>query len=128
MTVCSRPATVALFSPANFRLLFFLLILIIFGNIGVGGTKKRVHIPDDLYDVEDNEEDETWKQWGQKKKMTKKEFDPPPENFSDLDLNQMQDEIMKRQVGMSYGFVKLRLTDHHTPVIRIFFLFCLAFT
>ncbi|KAK1420202.1 hypothetical protein QVD17_21604 [Tagetes erecta] len=115
MTVYNRQATAALFSLANLRLLFFLLVLIIFGNSGVDGTKKRVHIPDDLHDVEDNEEDETWKLWGQKKKMTKEEFDPPPENFSDLDFNQMQNEIMKRQVGMSYGFVKLRLTDHPSP-------------
>ncbi|KAI3756064.1 hypothetical protein L1987_55877 [Smallanthus sonchifolius] len=114
-TVHNRPATVnvvaALFSPANFRILFFILLLIVF----VAGTKKRVQIPDDLHDVEDNEEDEAWIEWGQKKKMTKEEFDPPPENFSDLDLTQMQDEIMKRQVGLSYGFVKLRLTDNHTP-------------
>ncbi|KAL4562687.1 hypothetical protein LXL04_026717 [Taraxacum kok-saghyz] len=105
----------ALFSPANFRLLFFLLLLIASGNIGVGGTKKRVHIPDELDDVNDNEEDEAWIEWGQKKKMTVEEFDPPPENFSDLDFSQMQNEVLKRQVGQAYGFVKLRLTDHRTP-------------
>ncbi|KAK9056171.1 hypothetical protein SSX86_027260 [Deinandra increscens subsp. villosa] len=121
MTVHSRLAMVevtvgvALFSPANFRLLFFVLLLIVSGNSVVAGTKKRVHIPDDLHDVEDNEEDEAWIEWGQRKKMTKEEFDPPPENFSDMDIAQMREEIMKRQVGQSYGFVKLRLTDHRTP-------------
>ncbi|KAJ0797564.1 hypothetical protein HanPI659440_Chr04g0175221 [Helianthus annuus] len=107
-----RPETLCLSSRANLCLLFFFLLLII---NGVVGTKKRVHIPDDLHDVEDNEEDEAWIEWGQKKKMTEEEFDPPPENFSDLDITQMQEEIMKRQVGLSYGFVKLRLTDHRTP-------------
>ncbi|KAI3494926.1 hypothetical protein L1887_36973 [Cichorium endivia] len=119
MAFHSRSATsevaAALFSPASFRLFFFLLLLIAIGNSGVGGTKKRVHIPDDLDDVEDNEEDEAWIEWGQKKKMTLEEFDPPPENFSDLDFSQMQGEVLKRQVGQSYGFVKLRLTDHRTP-------------
>ncbi|KAI7733648.1 hypothetical protein M8C21_028591 [Ambrosia artemisiifolia] len=119
MTVNTRSNTVvaatALFSPASFRLIF-LLLLIVAGNTAVCGTKKRVHIPDDLDDVEDNEEDEAWIQWGQnKKKMTNDEFDPPPDNFSDLDITQMQEEIMKRQVGQSYGFIKLRLTDRRTP-------------
>ncbi|MFS7942757.1 putative LRP chaperone MESD [Helianthus anomalus] len=118
MAVNSRSETVklaaALFLSASFRLLFFLL-LIVAGNSGVYGTKKRVHIPDDLHDVEDNEEDASWIEWGQKRKMTEKEFDPPPENFSDLDITQMQEEILKRQVGQSYGFVKLRLSDSRTP-------------
>ncbi|XP_076893267.1 uncharacterized protein LOC143545234 [Bidens hawaiensis] len=99
----------------NLRLIFFILLLIISGNGVVGGTKKRVHVPDDLHDVEDNEEDDAWISWGRKKSMTKEEFDPPPENFSDLDINQMQEEIMKRQVGLAFGFVKLRLTDNRTP-------------
>lgn len=123
MAVHCRSATAeevaaALFSPTNLRLLLFLLLLITFVSSGVGGTKKRVHIPDDLHDVEDNEEDEAWIEWGQKKRMTEEEFDPPPENFSELGFTQMQEEVMKRQVGQSYGFVKLRLTDHRTPVTR----------
>ncbi|KAI7758414.1 hypothetical protein M8C21_013102 [Ambrosia artemisiifolia] len=114
MTHHCKQATMALSSPPNIRLLFILLLIVV-GNTVVGATKKRVHIPDDLHDVEDNEEDEAWIKWGQKKKMTNEEFDPPPENFSDLDITQMQDEIMKRQVGQSYGFVKLQLTDNRTP-------------
>ncbi|CAH1417865.1 unnamed protein product [Lactuca virosa] len=119
MALHSRSATTVLFSLANFLLPFFIVLLIVFGNSGVsvGGTKKRVHISDDLDDVEDNEEDEAWIEWGQKKKMTVEEFDPPPENFSDMDFSQMQNEVLKRQVGQAYGFVKLRLTDHRTPDI-----------
>nr|XP_043620299.1 uncharacterized protein LOC122592159 [Erigeron canadensis] len=104
-----------LFSPTSFRLIFFLMLLIVYCNQGVVGTKKRVHIPDDLHDVEDNEEDDEWKEWGRNKRMTVEEFDPPPENFSDMDFTRMQDEVTKRQVGTSYGFVKLRLDDHRTP-------------
>ncbi|PWA77864.1 mesoderm development candidate 2 [Artemisia annua] len=95
----------------HIRPIFFLILFIAFVTINVTATKKRVHIPDDLHDVKDNEEDEAWIEWGQKKRMTVEEFDPPPENFSDLDFTQMQEEVMKRQVGQSYGFVKLRLTD-----------------
>ena len=101
----------------HIRPIFFLILFIAFVTITVTATKKRVHIPDDLHDVKDNEEDEAWIEWGQKKRMTVEEFDPPPENFSDLDFTQMQEEVMKRQVGQSYGFVKLRLTDDpRTPV------------
>lgn len=108
-------------SMVSVRLISLLLILIVSNNNVVFGTKKRVHIPDDLHDVHDNEEDEAWIEWGQNKRMTEKEFDPPPDDFSDLNFTQMQDEVMKRQVGMSYGFVKLRLDDHRTPVTRLFF-------
>ncbi|CAI9288378.1 unnamed protein product [Lactuca saligna] len=117
MVFQSRSATTVLFSMTNFCLPFFLVLLIVLGNSGVGvsGTEKRVHISDDLDDVEENEEDEAWIEWGQKKKMTVEEFDPPPENFSDMDFSQMQNEVLKRQVGQAYGFVKLRLADHRTP-------------
>nr|GFC31110.1 mesoderm development candidate 2 [Tanacetum cinerariifolium] len=43
--------------------------------------------------------------------MTVEEFDPPSENFFDVDFTQMQEEVMKRQVRQPYRFVKLRLTD-----------------
>ncbi|PWA36693.1 hypothetical protein CTI12_AA597380 [Artemisia annua] len=69
-----------------------------------------------LHGVKGNEEDEAWIERGQKKRMTIEEFDPPPENFSDLDFTQMQKEVKKRQVGQSYGFVKLRLLM--IPVLR----------
>ncbi|KAJ9539262.1 hypothetical protein OSB04_031995 [Centaurea solstitialis] len=112
-------ASSALFSPINLRrllLFFFLLVLITFASNGVvEGTKKRVRITDELDDVEDNEEDEAWKEWGRKKSMTEEEFDPPPDNFSELGFEQMREEVLKRQVGQSYGFVKLRLSEDRTP-------------
>nr|GFA32065.1 mesoderm development candidate 2 [Tanacetum cinerariifolium] len=43
--------------------------------------------------------------------MMVEELDPPLENFSDLDFTEMQEEVMKQQVGQPYRFVKLRLTD-----------------
>nr|GFB78035.1 mesoderm development candidate 2 [Tanacetum cinerariifolium] len=102
----------------HIRPILYMILFIAFVTINVTATKKRVHIPDDLHDVKDNEEDEAWIEWGQKKRMTVEEFDPPPENFSDLDFTQMQEEVMKRQVGQSYGFVKLRLTDDpRTPLV-----------
>ncbi|KAL4586085.1 hypothetical protein LXL04_010716 [Taraxacum kok-saghyz] len=99
-------------SSIRIRLLLVLLILIVFGNCGVLGG---IHIPDELDDVVDNEEDEAWKEWGQKKKVTEETFDPPPEDFSEMDLTKMQDEMMKRQIGPSFGFVKLRLGVQRTP-------------
>ncbi|XP_024988837.1 LRP chaperone MESD-like [Cynara cardunculus var. scolymus] len=98
------------------RLLLVLLILIVYGNSGVlGGKNARIHIPDELDDVVDDEEDEAWKEWGQKKKLTEEKFDPPPVDFSEMDLAQMQEEMMKRQHGPSFGFVKLRLGVRRTP-------------
>ncbi|KAI3498287.1 hypothetical protein L1887_34059 [Cichorium endivia] len=100
----------------HIRLLLILLILIVFGNSGVlGGKSARIHIPDELDDVVDEEEDEAWKEWGRKKKVTEESFDPPPEDFSEMDLAKMQDEMMKRQYGPSFGFVKLRLGVRRTP-------------
>lgn len=106
----------------HIRLLLILLILIVFGNSGVlGGKSARIHIPDELDDVVDEEEDEAWKEWGRKKKVTEESFDPPPEDFSEMDLAKMQDEMMKRQYGPSFGFVKLRLGVRRTPVALFFF-------
>ncbi|KVH97265.1 Mesoderm development candidate 2, partial [Cynara cardunculus var. scolymus] len=81
----------------------------------LGGKNARIHIPDELDDVVDDEEDEAWKEWGQKKKLTEEKFDPPPVDFSEMDLAQMQEEMMKRQHGPSFGFVKLRLGVRRTP-------------
>ncbi|KVI04414.1 hypothetical protein Ccrd_017272 [Cynara cardunculus var. scolymus] len=33
---------------------------------------------------------EAWKEWGQKKKLTKEKFDPPPVDFSEMDLAQIR--------------------------------------
>ncbi|KAL2469039.1 Mesoderm development candidate 2 [Forsythia ovata] len=69
-------------------------------------AKRRIHISDDLDDVVDDEEDEAWRDWGNNKK--KPDFDPPPTDFNKLSLSEIQDEMMKRQFGPVFGFVKLR--------------------
>ncbi|KAD4982693.1 hypothetical protein R6Q59_002318 [Mikania micrantha] len=109
------PADV-LYLPIHLRLLLVLLILIVFEVSGVfGGKSSRYRIPDELDDVVDDEEDDAWKEWGKKRKATDKAFDPPPSDFSEMDLGQMQDEMMKRHYGPSFGFVKLRLGVRRTP-------------
>ncbi len=74
----------------------------------------KVHIPDQLDDVEDNEEDQAWKDWGKVKKE-KLQFNPPPE-FDGKDLDKYQEEMLDRQMGTSMGFVKLRLGVSRKPV------------
>ncbi|CAA2935030.1 uncharacterized protein LOC111390040 [Olea europaea subsp. europaea] len=69
-------------------------------------AKRRIHISDDLDDVVDDEEDEAWREWGKSKK--KPDFDPPPTNFDKMSVSEIQDEMMKRQFGPVFGFVKLR--------------------
>ncbi|CAH2058226.1 unnamed protein product [Thlaspi arvense] len=60
---------------------------------------------------EDNEEDESWKDWG--KKASTPEFDPPPD-FSNMGFEQIQAEMAKRTFGPVVGFVKLRLGVRRT--------------
>ncbi|GER57436.1 hypothetical protein STAS_35234 [Striga asiatica] len=76
-------------------------------------AQRRVHIPDELDDVVDDEEGEDWKKWGKPKAQP--DFDPPPTDFSKMGLQQMQEEMMKRQVGPVFGFVKLRPGNPRTP-------------
>ncbi|KAL8499971.1 hypothetical protein ACS0TY_019826 [Phlomoides rotata] len=76
-------------------------------------VQRKVHIPDDLDDVVDDEEDDEWREWGNPKKQP--EFDPPPTDFTKMGLQEMQDEMMKRQTGPVFGFVKLRLGTPRTP-------------
>lgn len=87
-------------------LLLIILPLAVFSPIGVDGGKRKVHITDDLDDVVDDEEDEDWKEWGKRKSSP--EFDPPPSDFDKMEPSQIQEEIMKRQMGPTFGFVKLR--------------------
>ncbi|CAI9764208.1 unnamed protein product [Fraxinus pennsylvanica] len=68
-------------------------------------AKRRIHISDDLDDVVDDEEDEAWREWGKNKK--KPDFDPPPD-FDKMRISEIQHEMMKRQFGPVFGFVKLR--------------------
>lgn len=100
--------------PIN--LLFGFLILIAYQTGGFDrfaeASKRRIHIDDDLDDVIDDEEDEAWREWGKKKQP---KFDPPPTDFSGMDLREMQEELMKRQLGPVFGFVKLVPGNRRTP-------------
>ncbi|KAJ7120659.1 hypothetical protein O6H91_Y564500 [Diphasiastrum complanatum] len=81
---------------------------------------KKVHVPDNLDDVVDDEEDEEWKAWGKPKPKEPPPFDPPPD-LSEMQPQQIQAEMLKRHFGPSMGFVKLRLdvprTKEETPRI-----------
>ncbi|KAA8516066.1 hypothetical protein F0562_019245 [Nyssa sinensis] len=103
-------------------LLFLFLLAIILAQHSktvrfAEGGKRRIHITDDLDDVVDDEEDEVWKEWGKKSTPSKPEFDPPPLDFSNMELSEIQAEMMKRQSGPAYGFVKLQLGVRRTPEI-----------
>lgn len=76
-----------------------------------------MHIPDELDDVFDDEEDEAWKEWG-RKSAPPAEFDPPPADFSGMDTSEIQAEMLKRHTGPAFGFVKLRLGVRPSPVIK----------
>ncbi|OMO78758.1 Mesoderm development candidate 2 [Corchorus capsularis] len=90
--------------PSLLLLLLLLILPLVFSPIGVEGG-KRIHITDDLDDVVDDEEDEEWKEWGK----SSPEFDPPPSDFDKMEPSQIQEELMKRQMGPAIGFIKLRL-------------------
>lgn len=99
-------------------LLSGLLILLLISNFhGVvqlaEAGQRRIEITDDLDDVEDNEEDDSWKEWGNKAPTP--EFDPPPD-FSNMGFEQIQAEMAKRTFGPVVGFVKLRLGVLRTKV------------
>ncbi|ESR33661.1 hypothetical protein CICLE_v10006561mg, partial [Citrus x clementina] len=71
--------------------------------------KRKVHVTDDLDDVVDDEEDDDWKEWGKPKVSGLEEFDPPDLDFDGMDIPQMQEEMLKRQCSLVFGFIKLRL-------------------
>ncbi|KMT20450.1 hypothetical protein BVRB_1g004440 [Beta vulgaris subsp. vulgaris] len=75
----------------------------------------KIHIPDDLNDVIDDEEDDDWKNWGKKNPNPSPEFDLNPSDLDKMDPSQIQAELMKHQTGPVFGFVKLRLGVHRTP-------------
>lgn len=102
-----------------------LLTVLVVQGFNVAVAAPRVHIPDELDDVVDNEEDDEWKEWG-KPKQESLPFDPPPEPPQDpKELENYQLEMMKRATGPSMGFVKLRLgvqrsaVRHHCPLISL---------
>jgi hypothetical protein len=86
-----------------------LLVLLFLTSIFVASEGyKRVTIPDDLDDVADDEEDETWKEWGLKKSGSGPDKNLPPPDFSKMDPSRIQEELRKQHTGPSYAFVKLR--------------------
>ena len=103
------------YSSSLLRLL--LLTLIVAGIELAAGGKRSVQIPDELDDVVDDEEDEAWKEWG-KRSAPPTKFDPPPTDFSGMDLSEIQAEMLKRHSGPAFGFVKLRLGVRRSPVIE----------
>lgn len=112
-----RYRRVSILSQAHY-LLLILFLTIVYENIrGVrfaAALNRRVHISDDLDDVIDEEEDEAWKEWG-KQSTTSPEFDPPPSDLAAMDPSQIQAEMMKRQSGPLFGFVKLRFGVRRSP-------------
>lgn len=100
-------------------LLYSLLLLIATetGNIYrfANGAQRTIQVSDDLDDVVDDEEDEAWREWG-RKKSTSSDFVPPPRDFSKMSPSEIQAEMMKRQLGPVFGFVKLRVGTHRTTV------------
>ncbi|WOL05810.1 hypothetical protein Cni_G14541 [Canna indica] len=109
-------------APRSRRLPLFLhLILCLSLLLGLSeGGKRRVSIPDELDDVVDDEEDEEWKRWGQRKTTMP---DLPPPDFSTMSPLEIQAEMMKRHTGPSLGFVKLRpgvpRSRENVPVIAM---------
>ncbi|KAJ4843632.1 hypothetical protein Tsubulata_020146 [Turnera subulata] len=102
----------------NFLTILLLLPLLFspngdFVRVAEGG-KRRIHITDELDDVVDDEEDEAWKQWGQKPKPADR-LDPPPSDLSRMSIQEIQEMMMKSQTGPVFGFVKLRLGVRRTP-------------
>ncbi|GMN44949.1 hypothetical protein TIFTF001_014143 [Ficus carica] len=90
-----------------------LLLLVVSRNGGpfsfVEGGKGRIHITDDLDDIVDDEEDESWRQWGKKSTPSSSDDDLKPSDLSNMAMSEIQAELINRQSGPAFGFVKLRL-------------------
>ncbi|XP_042478026.1 uncharacterized protein LOC122059357 [Macadamia integrifolia] len=118
---CSSSSSSSVSASPLVRLFLLLALIFIIKDYGIvrvaEGGKRRVHIPDDLEDVIDDGEDEEWKRWGEKSTPSQDfEFDPPPPmDFTKMDTSQIQDEMMNRHSGPSFGFVKLRLGVRRSP-------------
>lgn len=107
----------------SFSSLIPLLLLLILSQNGefLRVAEGKIHITDDLDDVVDDEEDESWKQWGKKKTTPSSDDDLKPTDLSKMEMSEIQAEIMKRQSGPAFGFVKLRLGLKRTRVLSFFF-------
>ncbi|KAL9264371.1 hypothetical protein AKJ16_DCAP10996 [Drosera capensis] len=98
-------------------LLFALLLLLAVPSIS-GQVRGSHHIPDDLDDVIDDEEDESWIKWGAKKQQPQMEPDTiSPEELENMDVKEIGVEMARRNVGIgsAVGFVKLRFGVGRTP-------------
>lgn len=104
-------------TPISVYTLFLVTVLVLAFYVPANASQRRIHVTDDLDDVVDDEEDEEWKQWGSKKSTSQEEkFDPP--DFSNMELSEIQEEMMKRHAGPTFGFAKLRLGVPRTKVKR----------
>ena len=77
--------------------------------------KPKIHLPNNLDDIVDNEEDEDWKQWGKPKEI------PIPFDLSSgkMNLDAMQMYTQAKLKGPATGFVKLRPDPERTMVSEI---------
>ncbi|MED6168077.1 hypothetical protein PIB30_008735 [Stylosanthes scabra] len=92
-------------------LTLLLLLLLLLQNYQLAHAgKRKVHITDDLDDVYDDEEDDSWKQWGKKREPS---F--PPADLSKMEPSQIKEEMIKHHTGPVIGFVKLRFGIRRTP-------------
>lgn len=100
--------------PHHRHLLLLFLLLIAAGKFQfykfADAAQRKVHIPDELDDVVDDEEDDDWREWGTAKKRP--DFDPPPTDFTKM--GEMQEGNIK---GPVFGFVKLRPGTPRTSVM-----------
>ena len=78
----------------------------------VVAQKPKIHLPDNLDDIVDNEEDEDWKKWGKSKEI------PLPFDLSSgkMDLDAMQTYTQAKMKGPASGFIKLRPDPERTEV------------
>ncbi|MED6134040.1 hypothetical protein PIB30_033867 [Stylosanthes scabra] len=97
-------------TPPTLLTLLLLLLLVLQNYKLAHAGKRKVHITDDLDDVYDDEEDDSWKQWG-----NKKEPSFPPADLSKMEPSQIKEEMIKRHTGPVIGFVKLRFGTRRTP-------------
>ncbi|GAB2232167.1 hypothetical protein Droror1_Dr00011194 [Drosera rotundifolia] len=106
--------------PKPTPFLFTLILLLAAPSIS-GQGRRRHHIPDDLDDIIDDEEDESWINWGGANKQQPPQMPEPadisPEEFEKMDAAQIAAEMARRNVGIgsAVGFVKLRFGVGRTP-------------
>lgn len=75
---------------------------------GASLTRPRLKVPTDLSDVEDDEEDDAWREWGQPK--------VPKDVYKDgrVDFGAVQKMAAYRMKGPAWGFIRLQYDRHRT--------------